>query len=78
MFVTAPSGSPGAAGVAPAPDASAQPVGGGRFAASPIGQETTPGDRLAVTVLAGLLVASGVGLFVLRWAGRRVRADRRV
>jgi hypothetical protein len=33
---------------------------------------TAPVDRVAVIVLAGLLLAGGVGLFVLRWAARRV------
>jgi len=72
-FVGAPAASSGAAAVAPEPNASVQRDGADRTAASPIDAQTaSSADRLAVVVLAGLLLAAGLALFALRWAGRRV------
>ena len=72
-YVGVPAASAGAAGIAPAPDDSNERQGVDRTAATSLGQEASSVDHVAAITLAGLLVATGVGLFVLRWAGRRLR-----
>jgi hypothetical protein len=71
-FVGGPAASGGAALIAPAPDASNQGENPERNAAAPVGGPASSVDHVAVMVLAGFLFVTGVGLFVLRWAGRRV------
>jgi len=72
-FVGAPAASAGAAAIAPEPSGSAQRDGADRAANTSIGAETTTSvDRVAVMGLAALLLAGGLGLFALRWVGRRV------
>ena len=70
-FLAGPAASPGAAAIAPAPAASADREGAERTAAMSIGQESSA-EHVAVVALASLLLAAGIGLFLLRWAGRRV------
>ncbi len=71
-FVAAPPASPGAAAIAPAPAASAAREGAERTAAMSIGQESSSAAHVAAVTLASVLLAAGIGLFLLRWAGRRV------
>jgi hypothetical protein len=72
-FVGAPAASAGAAALAPQSSDAAQRDGADTTVAESIGEpETAPTARLAVLVLAGLLLAAGLGLFALRWAGRRI------
>jgi hypothetical protein len=70
-YVGAAGASP-AAGIARAPADSTQGRDAGRVSTTSIGQDTASVDRVAAVTLAGLLFAAGLGLFVLRWAGRRV------
>ncbi len=72
-FVGAPAASAGAAALAPQSFDAAQRDGADTTVAESIGEPgTAPTARLAVLVLAGLLLAAGLGLFALRWAGRRI------
>jgi hypothetical protein len=71
-YVGAVGASPGPAGIARGPAETAPEPGGGRFSANSFGQDTTSADHLAAISLAGLFLAAGIGLFALRWAGRRV------
>lgn len=70
-FVAGPAASAGAAAIAPPPNASSERQGLDRTTATSIGAEAPSVDRFAVTSVAALLFAIGIGLFVLRWAGRR-------
>lgn len=72
-FAGTSSGPLGAAPIAPEPDASAQRDLGRSTAVSAMDVRTESTDpRLAVIVLAGLLLLVGLALFALRWAARRV------
>jgi hypothetical protein len=64
-------GSPDAAAIAPGADASTQYQAGSTQAAS-TRLAALSEDRNPLLAVAGLLLAAGVGLFVLRWAARRV------
>ena len=70
-YVGAPAASQGAAAIAAAPSASTGRQGADRTAVTSIVQPASV-DGIATALVAGLLLAAGIGLFVLRWAGRRV------
>jgi hypothetical protein len=60
------------AAIAPEPNGAAQRDGAHGTGATSIGtQATGPVDRPEVVLLAGLLLAAGLGLFALRWVARR-------
>ena len=71
-FAGTPQPSAGAAAAVPQPQASAQTLGAQRDVPSSNVGTTASVDRMAVIALAALLLAAGLGLFALRWAGRRV------
>jgi hypothetical protein len=72
-FVGAPAATAGPAAIAPNSGGAEQREGFDATGSSATGEQATaPVDRVAVIVLAGLLLVAGVGLFMLRWAGRRV------
>ena len=69
-FVGVPAASGDATVVAP--DSLSQGENPERNAAAPAGGPGSSADHVAPVALASVLFAAGVGLFVLRWAGRRV------
>lgn len=71
-FAGAAGPSADAAGAASAPAGAGQGQGADRMATTSVGRDAASVDHLAAAAVAALLLAAGVGLFVLRWAGRRV------
>jgi hypothetical protein len=72
-FLGAPTATAGPAAIAPNSSGVERREGFDANGAAATGEPATvPIDRVVVIALAGLLLAGGVGLFVLRWAGRRV------
>jgi hypothetical protein len=72
-LVGGPSASLGGAGIVPAPNAATgQTSDSHRDAASSLAPESPVVDRGQVVIVAGVLFLAGIGLFGLRWAGRRV------
>jgi hypothetical protein len=70
-FVGAPAATAGPAAIAPNASGVERREGFDATGAAATSEPATvPIDRVAVIVLAGLLLVAGVGLFVLRWAGR--------
>lgn len=70
-YVGAPAASQGAAAIAPAPSLSSERQGADRTTVTSIPQPASL-EHVATVLLAGLLLAAGIGLFVLRWAARHI------
>ncbi|MBI3748097.1 MAG: hypothetical protein HY262_04525 [Chloroflexi bacterium] len=70
-YLGAPAASQGAAAMAPASSDSGERQGADRTAGTSIAQPASF-DHVATVLLAGLFLAAGIGLFVLRWAARRI------